>query len=181
VSSESRWPEDLIERARRVRLLGLDVDGTLTDGRLWFGPGGEALKAFDVHDGQGLKLLMRAGIEIALVTARRSEIVARRAAELGIERVIQGSQNKGEALLALCAELSIDISEAGFMGDDLPDIAALRLAGFAAIPANAHAWVIPYAHWQTRAAGGAGAVRELCDWLIAARGERETLLASFGA
>lgn len=181
MSSESPLTAALLERAARIRLLGLDVDGTLTDGRIWIGPDGETQKAFHVHDGQGLKLLADAGIAIAWITARRSAIVERRAAELGITRIEQGCRSKAEALRRHCSELGITPEQAAFMGDDLPDRPALRIAGLAVAPANAHPWVAAVAHLQTQARGGDGAVRELCDLILIAQGQRDALLRKYDA
>jgi 3-deoxy-D-manno-octulosonate 8-phosphate phosphatase (KDO 8-P phosphatase) len=174
VSSEPLFSAALLERAARIKLLGLDVDGTLTDGRIWIGPEGETQKAFHVHDGQGLKLLTDAGIAVAWITARRSAIVERRAAELGIS-------SKAEALRRHCSELGIAPEQAAFMGDDLPDRPALRIAGLAVAPANAHPWVAAVAHLQTQSRGGEGAVRELCDLLLIAQGQRDVLLRKYDA
>jgi len=161
-------------------MLALDVDGTLTDGRLWFGADGEQMKAFHVQDGLGMKLVRGAGIEVAWITARSSAIVDRRAADLGIERVVQGCRDKAEALQQACSDLGIQPAQVAYMGDDLPDRPALRLAGLAVVPANAHAWVAAVAHWKTAARGGEGAVRELCDLLLVAQGRRDTVLRGFG-
>lgn len=166
-------------RAAAVSLAAFDVDGTLTDGRLGYADDGREFKTFDVHDGQGLKLLAQIGVEIALITARSSPLLERRAADLGIRHLIQGCKDKGAALSALCASLRIPGSEAAFMGDDLPDLAAMAVAGLSVAPANAHAWVAERVDWQTRAAGGSGAVREFCDLVIEAKGRREALLSRF--
>lgn len=181
VSSELRHLSTSEARARAagVRLAAFDVDGTLTDGRLFFSDDGRELKSFDVHDGQGLKLLAGIGVEIALITARTSPLVARRAADLGIRHLIQGSHDKGAALSALCASLRIETAAAAFMGDDLPDLAAMAVAGFSVAPANAHAWVAARVDWQTRAAGGHGAVREFCDLVIEAQGRSADVLSRF--
>jgi 3-deoxy-D-manno-octulosonate 8-phosphate phosphatase (KDO 8-P phosphatase) len=164
------------QRAARVRLLVLDVDGVLTDGRLYFGADGEAMKVFDVRDGHGIKMLREAGIEVAILTARRSPIVERRAAELGIGRVIQGATDKGESLVALATRLQVPEAQCGYMGDDWPDLAALARAGFAAAPADARPEVRHLAHWITEASGGRGAVRELAEFILRAQGRFETLL-----
>ncbi|MCG6117137.1 MAG: HAD hydrolase family protein [Aquimonas sp.] len=169
----------LLSRAARLSLAAFDVDGTLTDGRLGYGDDGHEFKSFDVHDGQGLKLLARIGVEIAWITARSSPLVARRAADLGVRHLIQGCHDKGAALSALCASLRIPCSEAAFMGDDLPDLAAMAVAGLSVAPANAHPWVLERVEWQTRAAGGSGAAREFCDLVIEAKGRREELLSRF--
>ena len=180
MSSEQRVSLDVHERASKVRLLALDVDGTLTDGRLWFGAEGEQYKAFHVQDGLGMKLVGAAGIEVVWITARSSSIVERRAADLGIERVIQGCRDKLASLQALCGELGMPTQQVAYMGDDLPDRAALRVAGLAVVPANAHPWVAAVAHWRTAARGGEGAVRELCDLLLVAQGRRDAVLRGFG-
>ena len=170
---------DIRQRAARIKLLALDVDGTLTDGQLWFGSDGGEIKAFSVLDGMGLKLLRDNGIEVALITARQSRVVQLRARELGLRHVHQGSHDKLATLLAVCAELRIEPAEAAFMGDDLPDLPALRAAGLAAAPANAHAWVAPLVHWQAQAHGGHGAVRELCDLILTAQNRADAILASY--
>ena len=130
-------PVAVRERAERVRLVALDVDGTLTDGRLRFSSDGSEIKAFHALDGQGLKLLRESGIEVALITARSSELVARRAAELGIVHVHQGCHDKRAALRALCQILSIEPAQVAYMGDDLPDLPALALSGLAVGPSSA--------------------------------------------
>jgi 3-deoxy-D-manno-octulosonate 8-phosphate phosphatase (KDO 8-P phosphatase) len=180
VSSEQRVSLEVHERAARVRLLALDVDGTLTDGRLWFGADGEQLKAFHVQDGLGMKLLQQAGVEVAWITARCSEIVKRRAADLGVSRVVQGCEAKASALQRIGDELGLAPNQLAFMGDDLPDRPALRMAGLAVVPANAHPWVAAVAHWKTATRGGEGALRELCDLLLVAQGRRDALLRGFG-
>ncbi|WP_058834087.1 KdsC family phosphatase [Luteimonas abyssi] len=162
------YPADLLARAARIRLACFDVDGTLTDGRLIYDSAGGEAKAFHVHDGQGLVLLKRAGIEVALVTARTSQAVERRGAELGIT-VQTGIRDKLASVQALCEDLDIGLEAVAFMGDDLPDLAIMRVAGLAAAPANAHPWTARHAHWTARAAGGEGAARECCDLLLVAQ------------
>lgn len=167
------------ERASRIRLLALDVDGTLTDGRLLLAEDGSELKAFHALDGQGLKLLHTIGIEVALITARTSTVVARRAGELGITHVDQGCHDKRTSLQALCRQLGLDASQAAFMGDDLPDLSAMAWAGLAAAPATAHPWVRERAHWVSHLGGGAGAVRGACDFILEAQGQAERVLRGF--
>lgn len=167
----------LLARAARIRLACFDVDGTLTDGRLHFDADGGEMKAFHVHDGQGLALLRRAGIRVALVTARASAAVERRAAELGIEAHCAVA-DKLAVVEQLCSDMGIGMDAVAFMGDDLPDLAPMRAAGLAVAPANAHAWTAREAHWRTRARGGEGAARELCDLLLAAHGVLAELLGS---
>lgn len=172
-------PADIRERASRVRLACFDVDGTLTDGSIVIGAGGELAKTFNVQDGLGLKLLGRIGIEVALVTARSSAIVEARARELGLTRVHQGVEDKRACLRMLCDQAGIAPEQASFMGDDLGDLPALTLAGLSAAPANAHPWVRERVHWRTRHGGGQGAVRELCDVLLAASGQAEAVLSRY--
>ena len=174
------YPADLLARAARIRLACFDVDGTLTDGRLIYGPEGGESKAFHVLDGQGLRLLEDHGIAVALITARESAAVVARARDLRIQHVHTGVKDKAATLRMLCASLGLSASETAHMGDDLPDLPALALAGLAAAPANAHPWVAERVHWQSRARGGEGAVRELCDLLLEARGLRAAVLARFG-
>lgn len=173
------FPADVRERAARVRLAAFDVDGTLSDGTLWYGAQGEQLKAFHVHDGLGLKLLREHGIEVALVTARESLVVEARARELGLRHVFQGARDKRGTVEHLLHALKLDFDALAFMGDDLPDLPVLRLAGLSVAPANAHPWVAERVHWRTRHRGGEGAARELADLLLAAQGHAEAVLARF--
>lgn len=159
------------ERARRLRLFVFDVDGTLTDGTLWIGAHGEVMKGFCVRDGYGLAMLKRAGWKLAIITARKSEIVERRAAELGFDLVLQGMHDKAAALERTCAQLQVSLEQAGYIGDDWPDLPAMRAAGFAATLPDAPGALRDAAHWISTAPAGRGAVRELCEWLLRARGE----------
>ena len=152
----------------------------LTDGRLWFGADGSERKAFDTQDGLGLKLLRDFGIEVALITARESEIVARRARELALRHVYQGQRDKRECLAHLAKALAIDATAIAYTGDDLPDLAPMRASGLAIAVANAHDAVRERAHWTTRRSGGRGAVREVCDLLLAAQGHGAAVIARFG-
>jgi 3-deoxy-D-manno-octulosonate 8-phosphate phosphatase (KDO 8-P phosphatase) len=161
--------EAVIERARRIRLLALDVDGVLTDGRLYLSAAGEELKVFHVRDGSGLVAVQRAGITVALVSGRDSAAVSRRAAELGIRHVHQAVADKGAELDRLIAALAIEPAETACVGDDTPDLPMLRRAGLAIAVADAHPALVEAAHWTTAAAGGHGAVREVCDLLLSAR------------
>lgn len=174
-NQDSAADPELLARAARVRLACFDVDGTLTDGRIHFDAEGGEMKAFHVHDGQGLVLLRRAGIHVALITARASAAVERRAAELGIEAHCAVA-DKLSRVEQICATLDIGMDEVAFMGDDLPDLAPMRAAGLAVAPANAHAWTAREAHWRTAAGGGEGAARELCDLLLTAHGVVDDLL-----
>jgi len=166
-------------RAAAVRLMGFDVDGTLTDGSLLIGPGGESHKRFSVHDGLGLVLLQEAGIRVALVTGRHSEIVLQRARELRIETVLQGVADKAGAMDALCREAGLSLSQAGFMGDDWPDLPAMRAVGFAATVPDAALQVRQAAHWTALRPAGGGAVRELAEYLLTVQGRFESALGRF--
>lgn len=154
---------------QRIRLLVLDVDGVLTDGRLYFGPSGEVMKTFHVRDGVGIKAVLAAGIDVAIISGRRSESVALRAAELGIRHVFQGVDRKAEVLRQLLDELSVDASQTACVGDDTPDLPILVLAGLPIAVADAHPDLVAVASYVTRAVGGAGAVREVCDLLLVDR------------
>lgn len=177
----ARVSADALERAARLRLMVFDVDGVLTDGKLWYGPQGEALKSFDVRDGHGLKLLAQCGVAAALLTGRRSGAVAARAAELGLEHVLQGVQDKRPAFDALLARLGLQARDAGYMGDDLPDVPVLACCGFACAPRGAHALALERAHYVAEAPAGAGAAREVCEYVLGAQGKLEALLAALRA
>ncbi len=156
--------------ARNLKLMAFDVDGVLTDGRLYYGPDGEALKVFNTLDGHGLKKLAASGVTLALITGRDTPMVARRAAELGIQHVIQGREDKGVALADLAASLGVTARETGYAGDDEPDVPALQWAQIAFAPASGHGCARAAADHVTRARGGEGAVREICDALLEHRG-----------
>lgn len=160
----------VVERARNVRLMAFDVDGVLTDGGLWYSEHGEQLKCFNVLDGHGLRLMGESGITVALITGREGPILARRAAELGIALVQQGIRDKAQAIADLAQEQGCALSEVGFMGDDIIDLAALQRVGFAASVPNAPVYVSQSAHWVASRSGGAGAVRECCDLILASQG-----------
>ncbi|NYT37579.1 phenylphosphate carboxylase subunit delta [Allopusillimonas soli] len=171
----------IVERAKQVRIMAFDVDGVLTDGRLWYGEQGEVLKTFHVLDGHGLRLLDESGIAVALITGRESTILARRAAELGIALVQQGVRDKAAALTALAQEQGCSLAETGYMGDDIIDLAALQRVGFAASVPDAPAYVSQAAHWISSRPGGTGAVRECCDLLLAAQRRLGAFLTPQGA
>lgn len=170
---------DVTELALAVRLLALDVDGVLSDGTLFYSNSGDELKGFNIKDGQGIKLLQRAGIDVAIVTGRESALLARRAAELGISAVIQGREDKRTALSELARSRDLELSACAYMGDDLPDLGAIRAAGLGACPADAASTVIEHADWVSRLAGGRGAVRELCELLLRAQGRWDDAIAPY--
>jgi len=172
-------PQELLERAKRVRLMVFDVDGVLTDGRLWYGPEGESFKVFHAADGHGLKMLAASGVHIALLSGRRSAAVERRAAELGITQVFQGIEDKHPAFERLLAQVGTRPEAAGFMGDELVDLPVMTRCGFACAPCEAPEFVRRHAHYVSRAPGGGGAVRELCELLMQAQGTLAAQLASY--
>jgi 3-deoxy-D-manno-octulosonate 8-phosphate phosphatase (KDO 8-P phosphatase) len=158
------------QRAARVRLVILDVDGVLTDGRLYYGADGESLKVFDVRDGHGIKMLAEHGIATALLSARDSPIVSRRAQELGVERVLQGRGDKAAGFRELLRATGVGADAAAFVGDDLPDLPVLRAAGFAATVDDARDEVKAVAHWIAPRPGGHAAVRAVAEFILRAQG-----------
>jgi 3-deoxy-D-manno-octulosonate 8-phosphate phosphatase (KDO 8-P phosphatase) len=157
---------------RRARALVLDVDGVLTDGRLYYGAKGETLKVFHVRDGHGIKAVAAAGVAVAIISGRKSAHVTRRARELGIKHVFQGVNDKLAALNKLAAQLGFTLEHCVCVGDDTPDAPILAAAGLGVAVADAHSDALSAADLTTTRPGGHGAVREVCDWLIAARGSR---------
>lgn len=170
------FPQTILDRAAKIRLVAFDVDGTLTDGRLWYGEDGRELKAFHVHDGHGLKRLMANGVDVALVSARISHVVGLRAEELGIDHVYQGQADKRACLDDLLHGANLPAEQVAFVGDDLADLPAMRAAGVAIAVANAHPHVIERADWCTSLRGGEGAVREICDMLLLAQDKLQSEL-----
>jgi 3-deoxy-D-manno-octulosonate 8-phosphate phosphatase (KDO 8-P phosphatase) len=167
----------LRERMRRVKLMIFDVDGVLTDGTLYFSETGAELKAFNARDGHGLKMLKESGVEVAILSSRRSRAVELRAAELGITLVQQGASDKGKAFEELIARVRASAATAGYMGDDLVDLPVLARCGFAASVPEAVQPVRKRAHHVTRAAGGRGAVREVCELIMRAQGTFDDAIA----
>jgi 3-deoxy-D-manno-octulosonate 8-phosphate phosphatase (KDO 8-P phosphatase) len=156
----------------RIQLLILDVDGVLTDGRLYFAARGEALKVFHVRDGHGIKLLLAAGIAVAAFSGRRSGALAARMRELRVRHVVQGCADKLAALHRLTERLDLDPLDCACICDDTPDLPLMSAVGLAGAVADAHPVVLSAAHWVARANGGHGAVRELCDAVLRARAEQ---------
>jgi 3-deoxy-D-manno-octulosonate 8-phosphate phosphatase (KDO 8-P phosphatase) len=162
--------DTLTQRARRVRLAIFDVDGVMTDGTLWFGPRGELMKAFNILDGHGLKLLQKSGVATALLSGRKSAAVAHRARELAIDHVIQGTgDNKVPQFERLLAKAGVTPEQCSFMGDDIQDLPVMQRCGLRVAVLNAMPAVKKAAHYVTAAHGGRGAVRELCELVLRAR------------
>jgi 3-deoxy-D-manno-octulosonate 8-phosphate phosphatase (KDO 8-P phosphatase) len=170
---------DCPARAANIRLMGFDVDGVMTDGRLYFGPEGDFCKAFFSRDGLGLKLLAKSGVRLAIITGRDSPIVARRAANLGIDLVMQGVEDKRAAMAGLLADAGLDFAQAGYMGDDLIDLPLLKACGFSATVPDGHELVRRHVCHVARAPAGAGAVREVCELILRAQGNWNRVMAQY--
>jgi len=171
--------EQIRERAPHIRVLVLDVDGVLTSGQIHYSSDGEEMKSFSILDGLGIKLLRSNGVEVAIITGRRSVALERRVKELGIRHCIQGREDKLEALRELLQLMGLGLEQAGYMGDDLPDLRAIAAAGLGLTVANASADVARRAIWQSKARGGEGAVREACEMLLRARGDWDRAIAPY--
>jgi 3-deoxy-D-manno-octulosonate 8-phosphate phosphatase (KDO 8-P phosphatase) len=172
-------PDELKERILPIRMMIFDVDGVLTDGRVIYTDEGSEIKEFDVQDGHGIKLLARAGIELALISGRACRAVEHRALSLGISRVYQGSKVKLDSYEQILADTGLKDFETGFMGDDLIDIPVLRRVGFSVAVPNASRHVFPFAHYITNAAGGRGAVREVCEMILQVKGLWRSVTARY--
>ena len=170
---------DALARARRVRLVIFDVDGVLTDGRLWYGPSGEELKAFHAFDGHGVKLLEMGGLKTALLSGRESQAVAERARELGIKHVVQGADDKQAAYHTLLRRMRVKQQATAYMGDDVVDMPVLTRCGFACAPHEAPEDVRRCAHYVASAPAGHGAAREVCEFILEAQGKLGRVLARF--
>ncbi len=169
------------EKLAGIKLLLLDVDGVLTDGRIIYDNEGNELKAFDVKDGHGLKMLQRAGIKVGIITGRSSAVVQRRSAELGIDVLFQGALTKLDPYLQILKEFDLHDHQVAYVGDDLVDLPILRRVGFSATVADAVPDVLPLVDYVTRREGGRGAVREICDLLLRAQGHWDELTRRYFA
>jgi 3-deoxy-D-manno-octulosonate 8-phosphate phosphatase (KDO 8-P phosphatase) len=167
------------ERLAKIKLLILDVDGVMTDGRIVFDANGVETKFFNVKDGHGIKMLQRAGVEVAIISGRESQVVTNRAAELGIVRVHQRCLDKLAPYQAILADTKLTDAEVAFVGDDVIDLPVLRRVGFAAAPADAVPEALAAVQYVTRNRGGWGAVREICDLILRGRGQWEEITARY--
>lgn len=167
------------ERAARLKLMAFDVDGVLTDGTIWFTADGDVMKGFSTLDGHGLRMLQIAGIELAIITGRRSKALEQRCANLQIERLYQGVEDKRAVLHALLGELKLDATQAGYMGDDVVDLPILRACGFSATTADGHPLVRNHVDMVASRPGGRGAAREVCDFILAAQGKLDAFHARY--
>lgn len=171
--------QDAFERAKKIKLLACDVDGVLTDGRIYISDMGEECKAYNIRDGLGMKLLQECGVKLALVSGRTSRSVEARAQDIGIAMLYQGVDDKVAVLEALMRELDLRVEQCAFMGDDLVDLPAMRRAGFALTVADAPALVRERAHYVAKCAGGHGAVREACEFIMQAQGALAQAFAKY--
>lgn len=168
-----------LERAAKVRLMAFDIDGVMTDGRLYFDASGDCCKAFFSRDGLGLKLLARAGVRLAIITGRDSAIVTQRAANLGIDLVLQGIEDKRAAMADLLARENLGFEDGGYMGDDIVDLSVMRACIFSATVPDGHPLARQTAQYVAQAPAGGGAVREVCELILRAQGQWERTLAPY--
>lgn len=162
--------QEIYDRARKIRVAAFDVDGVLTDGALYYTDSGEELKAFDVRDGHGLRMLKDSGVAVAIITSRNSRCVAERARNLGIDLLFQGATDKLAAFQELLGRCGVEAAACAFVGDDVVDLPVLQRCGLAVTVADAPAPIRREAHYVTRARGGRGAAREVCELILHARG-----------
>lgn len=169
----------LLEKARDIQALVLDVDGILSDGFVSLTNSGDEIKSFDIRDGLGMKLVQQAGMKVIIITGRKSQIVDKRMSDLGVDLVFQGREDKGTALKEACAQLNLRPEDCLYMGDDWPDLSAFSIAGMKVTVPNGHVEVRKRADLVTQAMGGRGAVREVCDMLLTAKDVYQELLEKY--
>lgn len=169
----------LAQRAKAIKLAIFDVDGVLTDGRLYFLADGSEFKTFHTLDGHGIKMLIASGVRAAIISGRTTPAVERRAKNLGIQHLYQGREDKLAVLEDLLAELGLDYSQVAYLGDDLPDLPVIRRVGLGMAVANADSFVRQHAHGVTSARGGEGAAREFCELILDAQGNLEAAQAAY--
>jgi 3-deoxy-D-manno-octulosonate 8-phosphate phosphatase (KDO 8-P phosphatase) len=179
VTSKIHEASPLFAALKRIRLMALDVDGVLTDGGMHFSQEGELYKRFSIQDGLGLVLVPSLGVTVAIITGRSSQIVRQRMNDLKIHEVHQGVKRKSEVLTSIAERYGLTLDEILYMGDDLPDLKALSLAGVSVAPSDAHQEAKAIASWVTEARGGHGAVREVCDALAKAKGQYDAWVEAF--
>ncbi|KAA8734685.1 HAD-IIIA family hydrolase [Acinetobacter qingfengensis] len=169
----------LLEKARHIQALVLDVDGILSDGFVTLTNSGDEIKSFDIRDGLGMKLVQKTGVKVAIITGRKSNIVEKRMTDLGVDLIFQGREDKGVALREACAQLGLLPEDCIYMGDDWPDLSAFAIAGMKVTVPNGHVEVRRRADLVTQAYGGRGAVREVCDLLLQAKDQYDNLLEQY--
>ena len=171
---------DFQQRAQAIKCVIFDVDGVLTDGKLFFDLNGQEYKSFHAQDGQGLKLLQQNGIEVGIISGRSSPIVTRRMENLGVRHVYQGEENKTAAFNDLLNKLNLSANQVAHVGDDLPDLALMTRTRLAIAVNDANPSILPYCQGQTTRSGGHGAAREVCDAILSAQGKLELAVRLFG-
>ncbi len=171
--------QTLLEKAAKIRLIIFDVDGVLTDGRLYFGNDGDELKAFNCRDGHGIKMLQNNGIDVAVISGRRSKAVEKRMADLKVRHVHLGAENKLGVFEDLCDGLGVDATQVAYLGDDVIDLPVMRRVGLAIAVQDADAFVKEHAHWTTPTPGGRGAARDACELILSAHGKLESERAKY--
>ena len=169
----------LLEQARHIEALVLDVDGILSDGFVTLTNSGDEIKSFDIRDGLGMKLVQQAGVKVIIITGRKSNIVEKRMSDLGVDLVYQGREDKGTALQEACAKLGLSPADCLYMGADWPDLSAFSIAGMKVTVPNGQIRVRRRADLDTQARGGRGAVREICDMILTAKGVYQSLLEKY--
>lgn len=173
------YPEDIIRKASKIKLLICDVDGVLSDGKVYFTNSADEIKNFNIKDGLGIKLLQQSGIEVAIITGRRSAIVERRAEELGIQHIYQGHSDKKAAFAEITTRLKLTNEQVAHIGDDLPDLPLMQLAGLGISVADGYSFVRQHADWVTTNKGGEGAVRDTADLLLFSQGKLANILERY--
>jgi 3-deoxy-D-manno-octulosonate 8-phosphate phosphatase (KDO 8-P phosphatase) len=168
-----------VTKARSVQLLIVDIDGVLTDGGLHFDNRGEEYKTFNSLDGQGIRMLLDSGIEVAVITGRESGIVSHRMGDLGVKHIYQGNRDKRPAFEQLLKNTGLQPAQIAYVGDDLPDLVVMRRVGFAIAVENAHAFVKQHSDWVTSERGGQGAIRQVTDFILQAQSLLEGIQASY--
>jgi len=171
--------EEVIKKAAKIRLLICDVDGVLTDGSLFFGDDGQEYKAFNSRDGHGMKMLQEAGVDIAIITGRTSNVVSLRMKNLGIKHLYQGQHDKRLAFNELLKEFKLSAEEVAYMGDDVVDLPVMTKVGLAITVADGHELVQQHSHWCTQNKGGKGAAREVCELLMKAQNKYEEMMQTY--
>jgi 3-deoxy-D-manno-octulosonate 8-phosphate phosphatase (KDO 8-P phosphatase) len=171
--------QDILKRAAQIKLVIFDVDGVLTDGRLYVMENGDEIKAFHSRDGHGMKMLHQSGVQIGIITGRTSGIVGHRMEELGIDHVYQGQRDKVPAFIDLTEKLGLSTDEVAYVGDDVVDLPVMRRVGLAIAVQDAHDFVKKHAHWQTPNTGGRGAARDVCELIMEAQGKLDEALAAY--
>ncbi len=170
---------EIIEKAKNTEMVIFDVDGVMTDGSLFFGDDGQEYKAFNSFDGHGMRMLLEEGIQAAIITGRKSSVVEHRMRDLGVELIYQGYRDKRPAFVELLQEVGLDAAQVAYVGDDVVDLPIMSQVGFAIAVQNAHPFVKQHSHWITDRVGGRGAVRDVCELMLEARGTLAAKLATY--